>query len=141
VERQRRVSTAVWIADRRAFRPNFPDPGLGNTHLKSIYCVLCLRIQGNGGLNKAFQPEDILIALSFTKYHIATDLRDKLYGILALTTDGAELIGNPSYEEPTEDLYIRLTRSLISSRKRLDFMSFKHTAGDSNSNFPARHWT
>lgn len=120
------LCAAVWITDRRTFRPSFPDRGLGHTYLKGIYCVFCLVFnQACGGRTGSFQPKDIMIALSYTKYHLTTDPRDKVYGILALTTDGSELIGNPSYGEPTEDLYIRLTRSLISTRKRLDFMSFK----------------
>ena len=67
---------------------------------------------------ESFQPEVILIASSYTKYNLTTDPKDKVHGILALTTDGSELIGNPSYDEPTEDFYIRLTRSLISTQKR-----------------------
>ena len=39
-------------------------------------------------------------------YHFTMDLRDKVYGILALTTDGSELISIPNCDEPTEGLYI-----------------------------------
>jgi len=128
---------AVWITDRRVFRPSFPDPGLREMYLKGIYCVLCLKAQSSDDINKPFQPEDILTVLSYTKYHLATDLRDKVYGILALTTDGSELIGNTSYDEPTEDLYIRLTRSLISTRKRLDFIAFKRSVRNYDLKIPS----
>ena len=130
---------AVWIANRRNFRPSFPEREPRQTHLRNIFFLFCLIPSRAAGETKPFQPEDILIALSYTQYHVATDLRDKVYGILALAADGAELVGSPRYGESTEDLYMRLTRNLILTRKRLDFISFKATQRSCHLNLPT--WT
>jgi hypothetical protein len=121
------LCAAVRIADRRAFHPAFTDGAQRETHRRHIFCLFCLVFNKASGGTDGFQPVDLLIALSYTKYHVATDLRDKVYGILALTTNGAEMVGRPSYDEGTEDLYIRLTRSLLSTRERSDFIAFKPT--------------
>jgi hypothetical protein len=130
---------AVWIANRRNFQPSFADPQPRETHLRNIFSLYCLIPGRAAGGTEPFQPTDILTALSYTKYHFATDLRDKVYGILALATDSAELVGSPSYNESTEDLYIRLTRNLISTRERLDFISFKATQRSNHLKLPT--WT
>ena len=61
---------------------------------------------------------------------MATDLRDYVYGLLALTMDGLQLVGRPRYDEPVENLYTRLTIALVSSRKRLNFLCFKIPKND-----------
>ena len=52
----------------------------------------------------------------------ATDARDKIYGLLALTSDGADI--KPDYHISVPELFIKIARMLIAQEQSIDILSY-----------------
>jgi hypothetical protein len=56
---------------------------------------------------------------------MATDLRDKIYALLGLTSDGPRLVPVPNYKQTLEQVLRDLTRAIIVAEKSLDVICMK----------------
>ena len=52
-----------------------------------------------------------------------SDPRDKIYGILGLTSDATEIAFQPDYTLPVAEVYKKVTKFLVESRGRLDILA------------------
>lgn len=52
----------------------------------------------------------------------ATDLRDKIYALLGLTSDGAEIVPIPNYSQDTQIVFSQTARSIILQQKILAYL-------------------
>jgi hypothetical protein len=56
----------------------------------------------------------LLKAMLETRSSISSDARDKIYALLGITTDGAELVPSPNYTRPAQSIYYETLRAIIS---------------------------
>ena len=75
-------------------------------------------------------------ALSQSKVFVATDSRDKIYGILGLTSDGSDLVPAPNYLQPTASVYFQLLENLLSEQRDLNYLFRSHEPSNTGV-FPA----
>jgi hypothetical protein len=61
-------------------------------------------------------------ALSRSKMFLATDVRDKIYGLLGLTSDGSDLVPAPNYLQPATSVYYQLFKGLLSEQRELAYL-------------------
>lgn len=73
----------------------------------------------NGGI-----PLDLLTILLTSRSSLASDLRDKVYGVLGLAFDASHIIPLPDYTISTEQVYRRLVPSCIAQYNNLEVMCF-----------------
>jgi len=92
----------------------------GFTNQKEVSALAYFR----HGEKKKARPT-LIRALSQSKGFLATDSRDKIYGILGLTSDGSDLVPAPNYLQPTANVYFQLLKSLVSERRALNYL-FRH---------------
>lgn len=64
----------------------------------------------------------LLQALSRSKMFLATGVRDKIYGILGLTSDGSDLVPAPNYLQPAISVYFQLLKGLLSEQAELAYL-------------------
>ncbi|KAH8669109.1 heterokaryon incompatibility protein-domain-containing protein [Xylariales sp. PMI_506] len=69
----------------------------------------------------------LLSLLSTTRIFAATNPRDKIYGLLSVATDSRSLDIRPDYSKTICDIYIDVTRRLISQTKSLDVLRHVET--------------
>ena len=84
-------------------------------------------------------PVAISYALLQTQGQQVKDLRDKVYGIINITHDGPRIIPQPTYEKSTESVYTQLTKGLILTSQRLDWIRYKNPQRKSQLTMPS--WT
>ncbi len=53
---------------------------------------------------------------------LATDVWDKIYGLLGLTSDGNDLVPAPNYLQPAPSVYFQLLKSLLSDQRELAYL-------------------
>jgi hypothetical protein len=61
-------------------------------------------------------------ALSRSKMFLATDVRDKIYGLLGLTSDGSDLVPAPNYLQPATSVYYQLLKGLLSEQREFAYL-------------------
>lgn len=61
-------------------------------------------------------------AIEWSRNFESTDPRDAIFSLLAICSDGPDLIPFPNYVQSVETVVIKLTRALIWKHKRLDFI-------------------
>ena len=73
--------------------------------------------------NLARSKERLVELLPVSRELKSTDPRDKIYGILGLTSDATETAFQPDYTLSVADVYKRVTKSIIKSRGLLDILA------------------
>jgi hypothetical protein len=53
---------------------------------------------------------------------LATDVRDKINGLLGLTSDGSDLVPAPNYLQPATGVYFQLLKDLLSGQRELAYI-------------------
>lgn len=69
-------------------------------------------------------PLDLLTVLLTSRSSLASDPRDKVYGILGLAFDASRIIPIPDYTVSTEQVYRRLVPSCVAEYNNLEVMCF-----------------
>jgi hypothetical protein len=69
-------------------------------------------------------PLDLLTVLLTSRSSLASDLRDKVYGILGLAFDASHIVPIPDYTISTEQVYKRLVPSCVAQYNNLEVMCF-----------------
>ncbi|RDW59557.1 hypothetical protein BP6252_12644 [Coleophoma cylindrospora] len=72
---------------------------------------------------------DLLQALWFTIDRLATDDRDKIYGILGISSDSNSIISTADYSLDVSDLYKEVVKAMIATRGDLDYLSLVFNRG------------
>lgn len=70
------------------------------------------QIQKGGGNSRLTLPQAFLE----TRSSLATDPRDKVYALLGLACDGNDLVPTPTYAEPLDVMFQKLTMAIMGSR-------------------------
>lgn len=73
-------------------------------------------------LQQGIQPP-LLDCLSMARSNFSMDPRDKVFGILGLASDAKVLLPNPDYSTPVTEMYITLTKTMITSQRSLEVLS------------------
>lgn len=71
------------------------------------------------GLFKRF---GLLEAMNKTRASVSTDIRDKIYALLGLTPDGADLVPTPNYIRPAQSVYFQTLKAIISKSSDFAYM-------------------
>ncbi|KUJ11167.1 uncharacterized protein LY89DRAFT_238894 [Mollisia scopiformis] len=79
---------------------------------------------------------DLLQVMWLTIDRLATDERDKIYGILGLATDAERIVPEADYTLSISNLYRNLTKAMIEERGDLDFLSLVFNRPLASSNPP-----
>ena len=66
---------------------------------------------------------DLLEAMIKTRNCLSTDNRDKIYALLGLTTDGAELVPVPNYIRPAQSLCFQIFTKIVSEIQKFHVIS------------------
>jgi hypothetical protein len=69
----------------------------------------------------------------------ATDIRDKMYGLLGLTSDGPDVIPSPNYGLTVEAVVNNTVRAVAISEKTLDVLAAKMAFEEPRQNSPSWH--
>jgi hypothetical protein len=67
-------------------------------------------------------PLDLLNLLAASRHALATDPRDKVYGILSMAPDGKRLIARPNYRLSKKQLFSQLVAGWIMLNRQLDIV-------------------
>ncbi|KAH6959384.1 heterokaryon incompatibility protein-domain-containing protein [Fusarium avenaceum] len=81
-------------------------------------------------------PLDLLNLLVASRHALATDPRDKVYGILSLAPDGKRLIAKPDYRLSKKQLFSQLAAGWIMLHRQLDILCHAGTA-DAGQDLPS----
>lgn len=84
------------------------------------------------------EPISLLNAMRWSHQTMATDPRDKIFGLLGLCHDGDTLVPLPNYKQPLEEIITDMSKRMMSLNRSLDLMCFK---GTSLSNTKLPSWT
>lgn len=71
-----------------------------------------------------YQYKGLLNFMKRSKNALATNKLDKIYGVLALTKDGHELVPNPNYKLSVEDVCTMTTAAIIRATRDLDIICY-----------------
>jgi len=75
------------------------------------------------------QPHSLQKLLRLTRYSLATDPRDKIYGLLGLV-QGDDVSIMPDYGKQVSRLYLEIACHIISSERCLDILTWPHSRAD-----------
>jgi hypothetical protein len=78
------------------------------------------------------EPISLLNAMRWSSQTIATDPRDKIFGLLGLCHDGNTLVPIPNYKQPLEKIITDMSKRMMTVNRSLDFMCFRGTSLSSN---------
>jgi hypothetical protein len=81
-------------------------------------------------------PLDLLNLLVASRHALATDPRDKVYGILSLAPDGKRLIARPDYRLSKKELFSQLAARWIMLHRHFDILCHAGTA-DAGQDLPS----
>lgn len=81
----------------------------------------------------------LLEAMNETRTSVSTDVRDKIYALLGLTSNGAELLPTPNYIRPVQSVYFQTLKAIIS--KSLEFAYIIDGESESASSTEEPNWT
>ena len=73
--------------------------------------------------NLARSKERLVELLPISRELKSSDPRDKVYGILGLTSDASEIAFQPDYTLPVAEVYKKVTKFLVESRGTLDVLA------------------
>jgi hypothetical protein len=62
--------------------------------------------------NVTGEKVSLVKALVASRESKASDVRDRVYGLLGLTSDGSNLVPLPNYNLPPKDVFVELARNL-----------------------------
>ena len=87
------------------------------------------------------EPICLLDAMRWSYQTMATDPRDKIFGLLGLCHDSDTFVPIPNYKQPLEDIITDVSKRMMSLTRSLDLMCFKGTSLSevSSNNLPS--WT
>lgn len=87
------------------------------------------------------EPIYLLDAMRWSYQTMATDPRDKIFGLLGLCHDSDTFVPVPNYKQPLEDIITDMSKRMMSLSRSLDLACFKGTSLSeiSSSNLPS--WT
>ena len=71
------------------------------------------------------QHSPLTATLLSTKDQSVTDARDKIYGVMGISSDAAALVPKVSYKLPSMDVFTNLTVALVKASMRLDIICYK----------------
>ncbi|KAN0099292.1 Ras family domain containing protein [Hyaloscypha variabilis] len=78
------------------------------------------------------EPISLLNAIRWSYQTIATDPRDKIYGLLGLCYDGNTLVPLPNYMQPLEEIITDMSKRMMTVNRSLDLVCFRGTSLSSN---------
>jgi hypothetical protein len=81
----------------------------------------------------------LLDVLNRTVLLKATDIRDKMYGLLGLTSDGPDVIPSPNYGLTVETVVNSTMRAIATSEKTLDVLAAKMAFEEPRQSSPSWH--
>jgi len=64
-----------------------------------------------------FSRMPLIQAMLMSRFSLATDQRDKVYALLGLASDGADLVPTPTYTDPVPEVFERLTEAIIQTQQ------------------------
>ena len=73
------------------------------------------------------KPVPLIQALLMSLNSKSSDVRDKIYGLMGLTYDGAVIFPSPSYSSPPDALSRDATLQIISQTHSLDYIIFRNS--------------
>jgi hypothetical protein len=84
------------------------------------------------------EPISLLNAMHWSYQTIATDSRDKIFGLLGLCHDGDTLVPIRNYKQPFEEVIMDMSKRMMTFKNSLDLTCFRGTSLSTN-NLPS--WT
>ncbi|CZR62117.1 uncharacterized protein PAC_12014 [Phialocephala subalpina] len=99
----------------------------------SLIGMIANQIQTTNPSFEDFQENpdrDMLQALWFTVDRLATDERDKIYGILGISSDAQQIVPEADYTLTVSDLYRNVAEAMSKSRGDVDFFSLVFNRGN-----------
>lgn len=79
----------------------------------------------------------LLSTIAHSHKSLAKDRRDKIYALLALTSDGRSLVALPDYEMSFQRLFTALTTSMVVATKDLDVSCYGYGKWSSQADLPS----
>lgn len=125
--------------------------GADSTKLENIERVLARTAEGKEFLRtgqvpnfEAFRKSQfsgeaspLVKLLVSSRASLATDPRDKVYGLLGLASDGEELIPLPNYKQPLGFILEEMTKSILSIRRCPNILLFRAHDREPNERLPS----
>jgi hypothetical protein len=78
------------------------------------------------------EPISLLNAMQWSYQTIATDPRDKIFGLLGLCHDGDTLVPIPNYKQPLEEIITDMSKRMMTFNSSLDLICFRGTSLSTN---------
>jgi len=78
------------------------------------------------------EPISLLNAMQWSYQTIATDPRDKIFGLLGMCHDGDTLVPIPNYKQSLEEIMTDMSKRMMTFNRSLDLMCFKGTSLSTN---------
>jgi hypothetical protein len=98
--------------------------------------------QGAKEFQKRVKRPKLANALGDTIYNLSTDPRDKIYGIMGLCRDGAELVPTPNYTQAPEKVYFDAIKGMVAADEKLKITCNMQTShAPPNRCTPSPDWT
>jgi hypothetical protein len=66
---------------------------------------------------------NLMTALNRSRYFESSDTRDKIYGVLGLTSDGADIVPMPNYVQAPSIVFFRVFEELVSRTKDFGYLT------------------
>jgi hypothetical protein len=71
----------------------------------------------------------LIKAIAMSQNFLSTDPRYKVFALLGVSSDGADLIATPNYQQSGDVIFRNMTRSLIQRTNSLDLLLISNTSG------------
>jgi hypothetical protein len=80
-------------------------------------------------------------ALVRSRYFMSTDIRDKIYAVLGLTSDGNEIVQTPNYVLPPDAIYYQTIREVLARFSDLSYLVRNPRDTTCNNSTSIAHWS